>query len=206
MDPYQQPGGQSPGPPALVPEPQSSGGLGTGAKIGIGIGIGCLVTVLAAGLILLFMGACTCSACSSCCEGMTQMAQKQQEIEEREAAKLREVGETVQFGHVSMTISDAQRQGETVVITADVENTSFDPVSIGPEMFKLSDSNAESYSVDADKAAMTLEGIQDGQSVESNATITTRAVFTVPAQSTGLVLEVKAPEYGYTKRRFKLGL
>jgi hypothetical protein len=198
MDPYQQ--------PAPVPAPRQDTGLGTGAKIGIGIGIGCLVAVLVAGLVLLFMGACTCSACSSCCEGMAQMAQKQQEIEEREAAKLREVGETVQLGYVSLTVSDAQRQGETVVITADVENTSFDSVTLGPEMFQLSDADAKTYEVDMDKAAMTMEGIQVGQSVESSTTITTRAVFTVPAESVGLVLQVKAPEYGYTKRRYKLGL
>lgn len=198
MDPYQQPGGQ--------PPPQQSSGLGTGAKIGIGIGIGCLVAVLVAGLVLLFMGACTCSACSSCCEGMAQMAQKQQELEEREAAKLREVGETVELGYVSVTISDAQRQGETVVITAVVENTNFDAVTIGPEMFSLSDASAKTYGVDPDKAAMTMEGIQDGQSVESSASATTRAVFTVPAEATGLILEVRAPEHGYSKRRFKLGL
>ena len=198
MDPHQQ--------PAPVPAPQPEGGLGTGAKIGIGIGIGCLVAVLSVGLVLLFMGACTCSACSSCCESMSQMAQKQQEIEEREAARLREVGETVQLGFVSMTISDAQRQGETVVITADVENTSFDAVTIGPEMFSLSDADAETYAVDAEKAAMTMDGVQAGQSVESNATLTTRAVFTVPAEANGLILEVKAPEHGYSKRRFKLGL
>jgi hypothetical protein len=137
---------------------------------------------------------------------MAQMAQKQQEIEEREAAKLREVGETVQLGYVSVTISDAQRQGETVVVTAEVENTSFDAVTLDPAMFRLSDAAAKIYDVDADKAAMTMEGIQEGQSVESSATVTTRAVFTVPAESTGLVLEVKAPEYGYSKRRFKLGL
>ncbi len=206
MDPYQQPGGQPPAQPVHVPPPRPSSGLGTGAKIGIGIGIGCLVAVLAAGLVLMFMGACTCSACSSCCEGMAQMAQKQQELEEREAAKLREVGETVQLGYVSMTISDAQRQGETVVITAEVENSNFDAVTIGPEMFQLSDAGAKTYAVDPDKAAMTMEGIQDDQSVESNATVTTRAVFTVPAQSTGLILEVRAPEHGYSKRRFKLGL
>jgi len=206
MDPYQQPGGQPPAQAGYVPPPRQSSGLGTGAKIGIGIGIGCLVAVLVAGLVLLFMGACTCSACSSCCEGMAQMAQKQQEIEEREAAKLREVGETVQLGYVAVTISDAQRQGETVVVTADVENTSFDAVTLEPGMFRLSDASAKTYDVDADKAAMTMEGIQEGQSVESNATVTTRAVFTVPAESTGLVLEVKAPEYGYSKRRFKLGL
>lgn len=205
MDPYQQPGAAPPVQPAHVP-PQHSDGLGTGAKIGIGIGIGCLVAVLAVGLVLIFMGACTCSACSSCCEGMAQMAQKQQEIEEREAAKLREVGETVQLGYVSLTVSDAQRQGETVVVTAEVENTSFDAVTIGPGMFQLSDADARTYAVDMDKAAMTMEGIQDDQSVESNATITARAVFTVPATSTGLILEVKAPEYGYSKRRYKLGL
>jgi hypothetical protein len=190
----------------VPPPPESPSGLSTGAKVGIGIGVGCVAALLAIGLVLLFMGACTCSACSSCCEGMAEMAKKQQEIEAREAAKLREVGETVQLGYVSLTLQDAQRQGETVVVTAEVENTSFDTVTLGPEMFRLEDSDARTHTVDQDKAQMTMEGIQEDLGVEPDQTLTTRAVFTVPAASTGLVLEVKAPEHGYTKRRFKLGL
>lgn len=202
MDPYQQPGQ-----PGYQPPPaQHKAGMSTGAKVGIGIGIGCLATVLIIVTVFLLMGGFTCYACSSCCAEMSKAAQHAQEMEEREAAKLREVGETVQLGSVSVTVSDAQRQGETVVVTVDVENESFAEVTLGPQMFRLEDSAAKSYAVDMEKAAMTMEGIGEDQLLDAEQSVTVRAVFTVPAESTGMVLEVKAPEYGYGRRRYKLGL
>jgi hypothetical protein len=198
MDPYQ------PQVPPPAPEPRS--GMSTGAKVGIGIAIGCAAAVLVLVLVLAFMGACTCSACSSCCAEMSKAAQHAQEMEEREAAKLREVGETVQVGSVSVTVSDAQRQGETVVVTADVQNESFTEVTLGPGMFRLEDSSARSHEVDMEKASLTMDGIEEDQPLAAEQSVTVRAVFTVPADSTGLILEVKAPDYGYGRRRYKLGL
>jgi ferredoxin len=202
MDPANQPPGTGMQPPAR----EAGSGMSTGAKVGIGVAIGCVAAVAAVALVLAFMGACTCSACSSCCAEMTKAAQQAQELEEREARTLRNVGETVQMGSVAVTVSDAQRQGETVVVTVDLEDQDLTEVSIGPAMFTLEDSHAGTYAIDAHKASMTMQGLEGDTTLAAGEAVTVRAVFTLPAQSTGLVLVVEEPGYGTRTRRFKLGL
>jgi len=180
--------------------------MSTGAKIGLGVGIGCAVAVLAVVLMFLFMGACTCSACSSCCAEISQAAKHAQKMEEIETAKLHAVGETVQMGSISVTVTDAQRQGETVVVTIGIDNEGYTEMALEPDMFALEDSSAKMYAVDEDKASMTVDGIQQGDVLASEASASFRAVFTVPPESTALILEIEDPEYGTTKRRWKLGL
>jgi hypothetical protein len=180
--------------------------MGTGAKVGIGIAIGCVTCVVVILVVMLFMGACTCQACSSCCQQMSDLAEKSREAEQREAAKLNSMGETVHVDSLAVMVTDAQRQETTLVVTLEIENTSMLDTQLEPTQFILEDSEARRYAVDSDKAEITEDGVQAGQIVEGEGTITVRAVFTVPAEATGLILEFKTAKPSTSSRRFGLGL
>ncbi len=213
---YGQPGfpgshapGQAPFPqqgPNLEPGPASPEGMGTGAKVGIGIAIGCATAILVLLVVMLAAGACTCQACSSCCSQMNDLAQKSREMEERESARINAVGETVHVSTFAVMVSEAQRQESTVVVSLDIENTSSIEEELDPTQFILEDSAGKRYAVDREKARLTMDGVQAGDTIPAQSTRTVRAVFSVAPEAKGLVLQFKTPAPSTYSRRFGLGI
>lgn len=174
--------------------------------MGIGIAIGCVAAIVVLMVAMLAMGACTCQACSSCCHQMSDLAEKSRQMEQREAARIHPMGETVHVDSLAVTVTDAQRQESTVVVTLQIENTSLVEEDLEPTQFIIEDSNGKRHAVDTQKARLTMDGVQPGQKMGPEETATTRAVFTVDERSTGLILEFKTPEPLSHRRRFSLGL
>jgi hypothetical protein len=170
------------------------------------VAIGCGGAAVVLVLVMLMMGACTCQACASCCADMQQMAEKAREAEQREAAKIHPVGETVHVDSLAVTVSDAQRRQSTVVVTVDIENTAVLDEELSPEQFTVVDGAGRRYAVDREKAEQTIKGVGPGNRVAGEQTVTTRAVFTIPQQARGLILEFETPEPSAHVRRFGLGL
>ena len=181
-------------------------GLSTGAKVGIGVAIGCGSAVLAVLMALFLMGACTCKACASCCASMGDIAKTAQVQEEAESTSIWKVGETVQVMTLSFTVTDARRQEDTVVVTIEIENAGFDPFPLGAGMFLVEDGAGASFPVDVEKTAMTISGLAAGQEIASSEPSTVRTVFTIPQESTGLILVVSPESTGTSRRRISLGL